>query len=279
MVDVAIVGNCQAQALEAMFMMYTDWNIVRIPAVHVLTKTDEESVIKQLSTVDVIFSQRVSDDYPISFLRTSDLKSNFPKVISWPNIYFNGYFPDIEYFYKENIGKIIGPLDDYHMRLVHYFHAQGKSVADCLYLYNEDIFSTYYPEPMEKSLEELKIREQGLDISISPYLDSNVRDRKCFYTVNHPKNFVLFEMARRMATAIDEEVKFPQVHPFALARINIPIYPHIRNSYQMHHIPAESFVGIGRHHIQIPVGQAQPKVYHNLEELIELFYRFYDSMQ
>lgn len=279
MVNVAIVGNCQAQALEAMFLMYSDWNIARIPAVHLLTKDQEEETKQKLGSVDYIFSQRVTDDYPVSYLRTNDLKKKYNNVISWPNIYFNGYFPDIEYMYRENIGKLVGPLDDYHMRLVHYFYAQGKTVEDCVYLYGSDYFESYYPHPIERSIAALKGREAGLDIQFSEYLDAIVRERKCFYTVNHPANFVLFEMARRMAAAIGHDVEFPFVHPFALARVNIPVYPAIRRKYQLQHIADESFVGIGRHSILYALPDAQAKVYNDLTELIELFYRFYDSVE
>lgn len=277
MPKVAIVGNCQAQALETIFMMHTDWQIIRVPPVFNLDDSRSEEVSTALADADIIFAQRIADDYAVTFLRTSSLKAEFSQVISWPNIYFSGYFPDVQYIYKPGIGKVIGPLDDYHLRMVHYFHSQRKSVEQCVALYSSTEFDQYYPEPIESSLSELTKREEGLDLTISGRVQESFAIRKLFYTVNHPSNLLLFDMADLMMRSQGQEFQRPRFHPYALSRINIPIYPRIRDRHSLI-LPEGSFVGISRHNLNVDAASASPKVYEDWHELVTAFYQFYDSM-
>ncbi|QJU57623.1 hypothetical protein HL653_07315 [Sphingomonas sp. AP4-R1] len=273
----SIIGNCQAQALEAIFAIHSDWEIRRLPPVFELTDGDRAAIMDACSSSDVIFAQRIRDDYPLEFVRTGELKSAFPNVISWPNIYFSGYFPDIEYIYLDDIGKLVGPLDDYHPMMIYRSYIQGLGVEECLARYSLEHFSDAYPDPIEQSLAELRAREGDTDLKISDFIDNNLSLRKLFYTVNHPSNYLLFEMAKRMAEAMGGAMEQRSLHPYSLSRVNIPIYTSVRVGYGLGSLAEGSFVGLSRLSLQTPLNQVTTKVFEGLREVVESFYHFYSS--
>jgi Polysaccharide biosynthesis enzyme WcbI len=279
MSKIVIIGNCQAPFLESAFMMYSNAIVSRVPPVYNLTEQDQEEIEKTLSSADVIFAQRITENYPVHWLRTNDIKSKFNNVITWPNIYFDGYFPDIQYIYKPNIGKVIGPLEDYHPMLLHNGFKAGKTVSEVAKIYTDPSFFSFYQDPISKSLDALKMRESDTDVSISDFIENNISQRKLFYTVNHPKNELLFELASRIAKTANLTFNVPRFHPWALDRINLPAYPILRNSLSdFARIPEEMFIGIGRHSILAPASTSVAKVYTNFDELVESFFIFYESL-
>ena len=279
MPKIVIIGNCQAPFLEAAFMMYSNVVVSRVPAVFNLTAKDQDQVEETLETADVVFAQRITDNYPLHWLRTEYIKTKNKNVITWPNIYFDGYFPDIQYIYKPNIGKVIGPLEDYHPMLLHNGFKSGKTVEEVTKIYSDSSFFTIYQNPVLKSLDALKAREIDTDIRISDFIEQNLSSRKLFYTVNHPKNELMFELAGRLAKSADLTFNAPRFHPWALDRINLPVYPILRNNLSaFSKLPAEMFVGIGRHSISIPVSSVVAKTYPEFKDLVESFFLFYDTL-
>jgi hypothetical protein len=278
MPSAVIVGNCQAQLLEVIMMTHTDWKITRVPPVFTLGKEDEDAIMGVMSSADIIFAQRITDDFPVEYVRSSRISSVFDNVISWPNLYFSGYFPDIEYCYIPNIGKLIGPLDDYHPNLVMNHYKTGKSVEDCVRAYQPEQFEILYPNPIERSLHELETREADTDTSISEYIRDTLGHRKMFFTVNHPINDLLFEMAERLMRAAGYNITLPRKLDYGLSRINIPIYPSVRNLHGLGNLPDSSYVGINRYNIHVQAKDAASRVYVDMLDMFEAFYRFYDSV-
>ncbi|MFZ2996047.1 WcbI family polysaccharide biosynthesis putative acetyltransferase [Sphingobium sp.] len=278
MPTIAIMGNCQAQELEAMTLMYSNCQVITLPPVFMMTEGDEDKILSKVANADIIFSQRVGDDYPIRYARTNYLKDVFPSVISWPNIYHSGYFPDARYVYLDGIGKLVGPLDDYHLEIVRAAYVEGLSVIDCLAQYELDNFLAMYPDPVGASIAELHARENDVDLKISDFIQSNVFDKKLFYTSNHPVRTVLLEMISRMLKAVGVVIEKPDFHPYALSKINLPVYEAVRQLYGIKELPLGSFVGIDRLHINTPIESTAARVFEDLQDVVESFYRFYDSV-
>jgi hypothetical protein len=114
---VVVFGNCQAQLLESLIETACPGTTIdKVPPVFVLTDADQDLIGSKLQSADVIFAQRISDDYHLGWARTREIKATYgEKVVSWPNIYFDGYFPDVRYLYLGGWNKVQSPLEDYHL--------------------------------------------------------------------------------------------------------------------------------------------------------------------
>ncbi len=258
--------------------MYSKLQVIKLPPVFMMNKMDEDEILSKLSGVDVIFSQKVGDEYPIDFVRTNFLKSTFPHTISWPSIYHSGYFPDVRYIYLDGIGKLVGPLDDYHLDTVRASYVEGLGVGDCIARYEADNFLARYPDPIGASISELQNRENDIDVKISDYIADHGLIKKLFYTTNHPVRDVLFEMMRRMLHEIGADVAKPNFHPYALSKVNLSIYPAVRQLYGLSDLLSGSYVGIDRLHIDTPTDKTSTRVFEDIRDVVESFYRFYDSV-
>jgi hypothetical protein len=117
--------------------LFADVETPPTPLNYAVTPEDWESVFADFSKSDYIFTQRVSDDFGVEWARSSFLRRAFPgKVIVWPNIYFDGYYPDIKYLYHGSVGKVVGPLTDYHFETFIKAYHQGMSVKATAILSN-----------------------------------------------------------------------------------------------------------------------------------------------
>ena len=94
---------------------------------------DEVTTILRRS--NLVFAQRVSSDYPLTWLTPAYLKETLGlKVFIWPNIYFDGYTPSVHYIYLADWGKPQSPLEDYHLHEVVDAFKLGKSVKEATIL-------------------------------------------------------------------------------------------------------------------------------------------------
>src|ERR1700755_1846418 len=143
---VCIFGNCQAQHLEMMLgIAGENVELIRLKPVFEMQHADKEYVYAQFASADVIFSQRITDEYNIEWSASTAIRKAFgQKVVVWPNIYFDGYFPGVQYVYLDKWGKLLSPLGDYHFSQIRTAYAAGKTVSDALEDYSgERLFQTF----------------------------------------------------------------------------------------------------------------------------------------
>jgi hypothetical protein len=240
-----------------------------------------DEVMALLHRSDVVFAQRVSRDYPIVWLTPAYLKAELgPKVFIWPNIYFDGYTPGVHYIYEAGWGKLQSPLEDYHLREIVEAFKLGRSVREATALLTS-VEQVDGSDPFANSFESLQIRERDVDIGISDYVRQNVHARRSLYTPNHPYNFVLVEMARRLAQAA--ELAFDSNSAIArfsarLDRIYIPAAPWVARRYRLNFDRIQVYRGreiVGVRPGTVMLGKARsfwPA------DLIEQFYRIYDQV-
>jgi hypothetical protein len=119
------------------------------------------------------------------------------KVTIWPNLYFDGYTPGVHYIYLDGWGKLLSPLEDYHLpQVVDAFRA-GAGACEAARMLTTGPAAA--EDSFDASLAELAAREVEVDVKISDYVGQMVVAQRCFYTPNHPKNIMLAEMGRRLA--------------------------------------------------------------------------------
>ena len=228
---VAVIGNCQAQAMQA-------WIATDAPSIEIILcgpsymmgEADREQLLGVYEAADYIFQQRVADDYPVDYLRPSFMREHYRnKYVSWPNIYFDGYFPGIRYLYDLK-GKVTGPISDYHFDFVLDGYKAGRPVEEIARIFQSEELLTLHPESISRSLRNLADREEGLDARISDYIARGLGGPQMFYAMNHPVDALLREMIERLIGFIGERRRLAQHTPFqyTLDEIELPAFPIIQ---------------------------------------------------
>lgn len=280
-VRVLVLGNCQAQMLEALFSIAApDCKIHKLPPTYQMREEMRGEVLAALNNADVIFAQRVAPDYHLQWLTPTFLKEHFRgRIWIWPNIYFDGYMPGVQYVYLKDWGKLQSPLEDYHFRELVEFFRLGVPAADAVVrLTSVDVVGEQ--DYFSASLEQLRSREADVDIPISDFLEGNVALKRCFYTPNHPYNFVLTEMATRLArqAAITFRPDVAASLRWRLDKIYIPAYPRVVARYGLKFDRLLIYRGLNVLGIRDKVVElGEPRSFH-LRELVDQFYLVYEGV-
>lgn len=199
--NVFIHANCQGAPLTKILNRRTPKTVVFdfFKPVHELTLDDKSEFLERIAKADVILTQNISNAFG-EWCSTENIRSiaQQSQVIVLPTLFFNGYFPSSTYVRGYNS---LNSFSDYHDKeLMTMFHA-GYLVEDALaYKMNS---CGNIGLAVERSINELKSRELMCDIIISDYIEENYLLRRLFWTVNHPDNYLLDELAMRVLIALN----------------------------------------------------------------------------
>jgi hypothetical protein len=274
-----IPGNCQAQLLEVMFATASpDLSLTRLEPVFAMQEGRKDQVLQAMSEADFIFTQRTSDDFFLPWLTPGYLRAAFgAKCIVWPNIYFDGYFPKTGYIYKHGIGKVLTPLEDYHLAPLISAYGRGLGVEDAVKEIEQ--FDASGGACFEASFAELERREQNADVPISDFLRAEAARRRIVYTPNHPYNDVLAELAARLARkagiAFDQDAASRT--GYILDRIYLSTFPSIVKALALPFDAVTVFRGVEVAEVapdRITLGAARD---YSLQELVEAYWRIYEK--
>jgi hypothetical protein len=230
---ISIFGNCQAAPLRSLFSHYTNAEAPSCPLIYMVTEKDRDSILSDFSRSDLILTQRVAGDFGVEWVRISSLREVFgSRVIIWPNVYFDGYYPDVRYIYTERHGKVVGPLSDYHFGTVLKAFRSGKTEREATEQFRSKHIFSLFPDPVGRSLGEIRSREKTCDVAISDYIEERFSKSMIQFTPNHPRAEVLIELARRLCVRLgldhrlDHEVLLDE-----LESVYLPPYPAIAERY------------------------------------------------
>ena len=191
--QISIIGNCQAQPLSDLFVQRQDIESVNTFILHLSDDSSREKDLNIIRQSDFIISQKTHVDFIPQHLNSGWLKKNFgSKVIIWPNIFYAGQQPYIRYI-TSKLGRLKGPLDDYHdLRILKEWLLRKHDIKEsCLTLALDT------EEVQNHSMNNLISRERGCDIFISDIIEHN-QDKKLFFSFNHPTSFLLKCMYERI---------------------------------------------------------------------------------
>lgn len=277
---VAFVGNCQAQILEQMVLANSpSIEVEFIPPVWLIEEKDEKNLLTKLDGCDWIFCQRVVEAQA-RFVTTAALKSRYQgRAISWPNAYFDGYFPGLQYLNRPDGRKVLGPIDEYHFSFIIEAFRRGQTPKYCAELIETTSIFDVFPKPIHVSLANLGQRETELDVQIADYLTFYMGGYRLFYTMNHPTEPVMRELMMRLlgAAGLAGSLKSDYAGSYLLNKIVLPFFPAIRDRYRLYdNLQCFDFKGveiarIGLDDIEL---KDETKVYSPLE-LVECFYQCY----
>ena len=194
-------GNCQAEAVRVLLAASPSLQMraVRIPPVFELTASDIDPLRRLAGRASVLLAQPVKDGYRDLPLGTAEVASLMPKggtVVRWPVIRCSVLQPFQVIIRDPRDPTREPPVVPYHdLRTL----ASARTGKDLL---AADIPIDACARVAAASLAELRRRESmQCDVVISDVLEQP--ELGDMFTINHPGNRVLIELARRLQVALD----------------------------------------------------------------------------
>ena len=281
MLKIAVVANCQARPIAFLFENALDGvEVVTVAIVHLLKDEQACEYESYFKNADFIVTQKIADNYPCQFIRTSELRKQYSqKIIEIPNLFYSGYNPELRYYRIPGKGTLNGPLGDYHNELLFEAWSQGRSVADTKDIASDEgIWVEKYSHIPEQSLLELSKREFELDVEITDFLSLNISKERLFYTFNHPSLKVLAELVKRIAVLISRRLKASfniKAVDEPLNQFYIPINPHAASiiGFDLNKNTVSNCRGLKKNE----QGKYTIRGFYSTTELIEEFFISYDE--
>lgn len=281
---IAVVGNCQArplaQTVSAMFEGRAE--ITTVAVVHLLKDSDASAHTDALDSADWILSQAVADTYPCRFVQTNALRQRHgAKVLTWPNLFFGGYNPELMYVRDKARRPLPGPLGDYHSATVLAAWRAGLGIDKALALNSDNGYNLgLYSGAAERALHELGRREAMTDIRVADWIRERVWTQRLFFTFNHPAQALIAEAARQLCAraglaAAPTPPKAGAAEP--LGQYRLPMNPWVRAIQGATLQDPEECAGVEV--LEVAPGRVVTGARRQwpLEEAVAAFYRIYDA--
>lgn len=267
-----VCGNCQALPLGQLLSNNKEFSeqyeFVPFPKpIFMLKEQDLDEVKVFLSKMDLFVFQQVGNAFGEHFSSEAMLSytKSACKRLSFPSIYFTGYTPDLVYLRKS--GASVNHYSDYHdAALVNFYledaqtaHAKYQAALnDPNYLSEQQILTN-----ATNSLNELKKREEGVDVTISDFIEEKWLEDLLFFSFNHPSRRVLVEVARRLLSRMNiNNLDIPGNYEFLRESI-VPIHRSIRNLIKN---PITEEIKIqGKSQSVVEFARAHLNIYENIE--------------
>ncbi|NKF49424.1 hypothetical protein G3R49_02360 [Shewanella sp. WXL01] len=187
-----IIGNCQATVVANFIQERAESLVARQVISAHLYKNHDDSLYKSLDEVDFIITQNVDDKF--EGINTKEILSRYGnKTVRYLNLFYEGYHPDWCYFPVLNGVRLKSPVGDYHNRTVIETFIEGGSERQAIERYFDIEFNRQsYFSVGERSIAELRNREQEVDIKMTDVIEQGVQDGEMlFHTFNHPSSKLL----------------------------------------------------------------------------------------
>lgn len=204
---VAIWGNCQSYGLQRTLLSDPDFckkfSLLRLPPVHEITPMELRRLRAALPQVDFFVTQNIRENYRGLGLGTSDLLQFCradAKVVRIPTVYFRGHHPFLCYVRPSSATSVpqMPVTGDYHdLRAI-----AGAAAALGFATAGPGDQRKIHQRTYFESLEELKRRDETLDVVVADIFAHDGRRTNLLHTINHPANRLLSELANRIASRL-----------------------------------------------------------------------------
>lgn len=245
-----VFGNCNVKPIISILSGVKDflkkYEIIALKPVFMCDENDTAEIQEKASGADVLITQPIIGEYYKKIgIDTQTLKSFLPKnakLIQIPVPYFTGYFPEQFYLhdkYDNPVGECKGLFNPYHNRIIFYGYCNKLSVQEVLdVIYNENNLRNI-KEVVLENIEELKRREKHLDVKISKFVKKNYKNKRLFWTINHPSDIILkyvsFEILKILSGWLYAKIEYllsPSYSTF-LSGTKTPIMPSIQKELKL----------------------------------------------
>ena len=201
---VVVWGNCQAEPIATLLaepLRGHGLEVVPVPAVYLVDAAGLRRVHEVLSTAAVLVTQPIRDEYRIPGCGAAQLAGLLPagsRVVTLPVAFHTGTFPFQFNAHGADGARVVAPVTDYHDLRAVVAAERGLTVAEAL---------DWWPAPdpaavrelAAASMAELARREAGLDVTVA----EAVGGPDAMFTITHPTNRLLIEMARRVLAVLE----------------------------------------------------------------------------
>jgi Polysaccharide biosynthesis enzyme WcbI len=204
-----VIGNCQAGVLELALRsnraFRSRFELASFPPVHLIPEDAIPTLHEAVRSAGLVATQLVDEDYRggigLGTETIASLAAN-AAVVRWPNIYWDGYFPDLCYLYDAaGIHMLDGP-SHYHDRVIMTAFCEGLSVAAACDLLADAERPSDASSSAVRSVAELRRREQRCDVQVSEFIAVRYPKELLFFTMNHPTNRMIGFVAERILACI-----------------------------------------------------------------------------
>jgi hypothetical protein len=199
---IAIVGTCQSFSIAcAMKLMCPTATVDHFPIIS-RSHVPQKIFVETLATYDYVFLHA----FPAGFIPgggSNELRDLLEGTILIPTISFSAFHPDsISVGEGEVHAPIFGPLGVYHSVLALFAFRKGLSLREANALFNDNVFQAlgYFDFWNEASAELIESGKRDCDLDLSDEFIKWSRRGVFMYTINHPKPFVLVDVAKKLLT-------------------------------------------------------------------------------
>lgn len=197
MTTVTIFANCQAGPMQALVNSYCEnLTALNTPLVHQLSGDSKKVIFENIAKSNVIIHQPLGPSF--GELASQALRERFPSktFISFPSIFFGGFFPQLTYLRMPQGGTMKGPLSDYHDTRIIDSWLNGETETQCLdrITTTESSELVYYDVAMAES----KKRDAEVNIPVMDIIEDEMQRVPPLFTFNHPTNRVLWRVLARI---------------------------------------------------------------------------------
>lgn len=232
-----VYANCQGEALARTLLENSEFAAIYewlpLPPVQLLTAEKAQEVLAKVRQADLLLYQPVAATRKRPVELSSAFLANQVKsggtTISFPSIYFDGYFPHLE-----TLNRLVSILNRVHDYCIAYSCSIGLTVEETIEIIQSD---SLYPkeislQQVENSLNNLSSREEesNLDIRVSPFIRENYRREKLFNQFNHPKRSVLKHVSEKVLDILQMESPF--IHESGASHLDAIVTPIYKSTHR-----------------------------------------------
>jgi hypothetical protein len=233
---IVVVGhNCQVAVLGGCFrFLAPDAEVATVePANFAEFESSPERILTIAAGADLTVSLPFEMGQ-LSSLTPARLREAARAYVPVPSIIFPAFHPDIVYI--SNKGRNFGsPMGDYHSALIVYGFACGYSAREIVSLFRAEVFAKIgYLDSWFGARDSLLAMSRAHGFELGRLFAGWMR-RGCFmHTINHPKLFVMEDLAREALARADipaRPIRCEEVLTDPLSGIVWPVYPEIAARY------------------------------------------------
>lgn len=222
------IGNCQLKAvinvLKSSILFNNQYKEVIFFYSDQVTIKEVNQIINDIlpHTTLVISQSSINDDNILKFLY-QNVEYNNILHYHMINCYFTGYDPLAADKNICHCNCFICPTLCYTKLLNGNIKKACRKWCDPD-AFTKDIVITNY----QNSIKQLQLEESNLDINISDFIEQNYQNVFLFHNYNHPTNYVLIELAKRILRKLNMHISIIEKHQEEfLGKISFPPAPSV----------------------------------------------------
>ena len=204
---IVVIGNCQARGVARALSVLAPSARVELVAMGRLGKDwrTVQAFADGLQACDHVFSQPIPAGY-FPDGGSEELVGLLPQARIFPAIVFAAFHPDL--VYVGDLGAagsrlVPSPLHTYHSAMVLFGHLRGLEPARIAALFREEVFAALgYLDVWPVAADDLAAAGRSVGFDLAPEFLRWSRRGAFMHAINHPKLFVLADIAARLAREV-----------------------------------------------------------------------------